>query len=103
MKRFIVGVVALLLVLGLSNAGARAAVPASAMTIQDTASTKSYIALHELNDTVAIQKASAVNAGEDAVVAEVRSGCSNVLEAAPRKPKVHQIGPVIYFFTETFA
>jgi hypothetical protein len=100
-RLLVVGVIALVVLLvGAVAAGAATRAVANR---QDTASAKAYIALQELNDTVGIRKASAVTAAEDAVVARVRSGCSKVLEAAPRKANAHQIGPMIQFFTEMFA
>jgi hypothetical protein len=99
MKRLLVGGVIGLAVLMFGVVTAGASTTRAVVSQQDTASTKAYIALQELNDNVAIRKASAINAAEDGVVAEVRSGCSNVLEAAPRKAN----GPVIHFLTEAFA
>jgi hypothetical protein len=101
-RLLVVGVMALAMLL-IGAVAAWASTTRALVSVQDTASTKTYIALQELNDAVAIRKASAVNAAEDAVVAEIRSRCSNVLEALPRKASAHQSGPIVYFFTEAFA
>jgi hypothetical protein len=98
-----VGLAALMLVFGVA-AGPAVAVdtptPGGAVTTQDTASTKAYIALQERYDIVTIRRAPAVNAAEAAVVAQARSGCSNVLKDAPKKLHADQVGPMIHFFTE---
>jgi hypothetical protein len=89
---------AVVALVGLSFVGTAAA--AVAANVQDTASTKAFIALQERYDIDTIRAAPAVNAAEHALVAGARSGCSNVLKAAPRKANAHQFGPMVEFFTE---
>jgi hypothetical protein len=92
------GVLVLALVLGVSVVAS--AMPASPVTRQDAASTKAFIGLQELSDNSAIRSASSVNAAENAVVGQGRSGCPNVLKDAPKKPDRHQLQPITQFFTE---
>jgi hypothetical protein len=93
------GVIALALILGVPGV-AGAAMPASAATTRDAASTKAFIALQERNDIGAIRAATAVNAAETAVVAQAHSECSNVLKGVPSKANAHQFAPITQFFPE---
>ncbi len=97
MKWSVGGVLAAVLVLALSGV---AAASGSVGSKQDTASTKAFIALQERYDIDTIRAAASVNAAENAVVVEARSGCPNVLKDAPRKANAHQLGPMFKFFTE---
>jgi hypothetical protein len=94
------GVLALTLVLALPGA-AGAATAASAVTKQDTASTKAFIALQERLDVVTIRSAPAINAAEHAFAAQIRTGCPGVLAHLPKQLSHRQGIAVSGFQTES--
>ena len=99
MKRLLTAVVAATFVLG--SGVAAAATPASSVKKQDTASTRTFIALQERYDLETIRAAPAINAAEHAFAVHVRTGCPRVLAHLPRKLSNRQGKPVADFVLES--
>lgn len=101
MKRVLLGgVLVVALVLGVSVVAS--AMPASAVTKQNAASTRTFIALQERYDIDTIRAAPAVNAAEHAFAAQVRDGCPGVLAHLPKKLSKRQSKAVAGFVLESF-
>jgi hypothetical protein len=100
MKWSVGGVLAAVLVLALPGV-AGAATPASG-TKQDTASTKTFIALQERYDIGTTRSAAAINAAEHAFAAQIRAGCPGVLKDLPKKLSHRQVEAASTFVSESF-
>jgi hypothetical protein len=101
MKRVLLGgVLVVALVLGASVVAN--AMPASAVTKQDAASTRAFIALQERYDLDTIHAAPAVNTAEHAFAAQVRAGCLGVLAHLPKKLSNRQSKAMAGFALESF-
>jgi hypothetical protein len=81
MRRWMVGGVLAVSLVFVSAAGA--ATPATAVTKQDTASTKAFIASAERYDAGEIKRIPAITAREGAFVARVSAACPKLLAGAP--------------------
>jgi hypothetical protein len=97
-------VVTTLLAFGLTvviGSGAAAAVPT--VTRQDTASTRAFIASAERYDVLEARRIPAINAVENAYLAQVTSGCPNALAGAPALGSSSQRVGLLKFRTEAGA
>jgi hypothetical protein len=83
--------------------GSGAAMAAPTVTRQDTASTRAFIASAERYDVLEAKRVPAINALQDAYLAQVSSGCPNALAAAPTLGSSAQRVGLLKFRTEAGA